>query len=124
MTRRSRVGFAMLLCASPATARAQEAAPPPAPQKATPNLERPAAAAQPAEPPVRPPGTYPPPPPRWADQPPMEYPFPTVTGQAPAPVPPAATTTGAAQAEDEGVFRRFSFTAAVGPGALIGPGEN
>ena len=56
----------------------------------------------------------------------MEYPFPTATGQAPAPVPPAASPapTGSVSDQDQGVFRRFSFTAAIGPGALIGPGEN
>ncbi len=121
MTRGSLAGFAMLLCVFPATVGAQWAAPPtekPAPTAQT------VAPAPDTPPPPRPPGTYPPPPPRWADQPPMEYPFPTATGQAPTPTAPAPTPTGSAVEEPEGIYRRFSFTAAIGPGALIGPGEN
>jgi hypothetical protein len=54
----------------------------------------------------------------------VEYPFPTATGQAPAPLPPPAAAAAAEPAPAEAIERRFTFTAAIGPGALIGPGEN
>jgi hypothetical protein len=123
MTTGYRVGFAMLLCMYPAVARAWPLPvrpSPAAPESATAGEATSPSGSAPAPqpPPNRPPGTYPPPPPRWADQPPLEYPFPTtraVVPVAPAPAP---------EPEAEGVYRRFSFTAAIGPGALIGPGEN
>jgi hypothetical protein len=137
MKRAFRVGFAMLLCAFPGIARAHwpiPALPPqpatPADQAATSQQKAEATVAAPVQAPVnRPPGVYPPPPPRWADQPPLDYPFAAANVAAPvAPPPVAAAAQGAAQAQEEGepqaIHRRFSFTAAIGPGALIGPGEN
>jgi hypothetical protein len=60
---------------------------------------------------------YPPPPPRYPGEPPLDYPFPTsASGPAPTGAFPAAPPSG--------VYRPFSFTAAVGPGALLGPGES
>lgn len=55
---------------------------------------------------------YPPPPPRFdGPPPPFEYPYTNEAAPTPAPAP---TVAG---------LRRLSFTAALGPGALIGPGE-
>jgi hypothetical protein len=85
--------------------------------------------------------SYPPPPPRWTQLPPVQNPLAlTRTGEAAptaptAPVAPTAPPPVAVQAtpafpygpppepERAGVYRRFSMTAALGPGRLIGPGE-
>jgi hypothetical protein len=60
---------------------------------------------------------FPPPPPRYSGEPPLDYPFPSST-TAPIPTGPLPGT------PMSGVYRPFSFTAAVGPGALLGPGES
>jgi hypothetical protein len=60
------------------------------------------------------PPAFPPPPPRYPGEAPLDYPFRT---SAPA-------STGLPATPPSGVYRPFSFTAAVGPGALLGPGES
>jgi hypothetical protein len=83
---------------------------------------------------------YPPPPPRWADQPPIDYPFPQPVAtanqvSAGTPVSSGSEVSPGTQVSSgfpygppppppDGVSRRFSLTAAIGPGALIGPGES
>ncbi len=107
---------------APAPAGAKAPAPPagtaPASGAAVP-APAPAATAPPA---ADPPRSYPPPPPRWAEQPPIDYPFPQPLAQA-AEQAPAFPYGPPPQPAPDGVSRRFSFTAAIGPGALIGPGE-
>jgi hypothetical protein len=91
--------MAVVVLGGAARARAEPPAPPPADPQVTPV-----------------PPAYPPPPPRYPGQPPLDYPFPTSTSAPP---------TGALPATPPGgVYRPFSFTAAAGPGALLGPGES
>lgn len=78
-----------------------------------------AAGAQSAGPAGPPPtGAFPPPPPRYDGQapPPFDYPF----NDSPAGA--GLADRGAEQGMSSA--RRFSFTAGIGPGLLIGPGEN
>jgi hypothetical protein len=117
-------GWAAALAATlsmlPAAARAQEAPAAPA-APATGPAEAAPAPAQPA-PPAR---SYPPPPPRRPGAPPPG------TGQPPGPSP--WQQQGVQQGGQwgyqpvhrvSGVYRPFSFTVGVGPGALFGPGED
>jgi hypothetical protein len=70
---------------------------------------------QPAPPP--PSGPFPPPPPRHDGQPPpFDYPF---SADQRSGAPPGLVAGG----DEGGGFRRFSATAAFGPGILVGPGE-
>jgi hypothetical protein len=110
--------------AAPATSPAPETAPAPsAPAEAAPAQSAPARA-------------YPPPPPRYPNQaPPANYPSQTPPANYPSAPPgyqnpptywgpPSVGRNQWGYPAVEGIYRPFSFTIGVGPGALIGPGEH